>query len=224
MEGNDVQSGAIRVAIIDDHPLLREGIKGRLAIEPDLEFAGEHATIDGAIKFTRECRVDVLLLDLGLMDGSGLLLLETLQNVMPEVNVVMLSAYDEAIYAERAICAGALGYVMKSAGSRSVMEAIRQAAIGKIYLSERVNHQIRSALLSRGLSDPTIEYCKLSDRELEVMRLIGLGRPVAQIADHLHLAQSTVETYKSRIRHKLHAESQAELVIKSALLLNRYPK
>ncbi len=223
MESQTSRVNPIRVAIIDDHPLLREGIRGRLDIEPGFEFAGEHATIAGAIEFLEECHPSVLLLDLSLMDGSGLLLLETIQSKLPTVNVVMLSSYDEAIYATRAVCAGALGYVMKSAGSQSVMNAVRKAAKGKIYLSDFVSNQIQSTFQGDGLADHSKEFKDLSDRELEVMRLIGLGRPVTQIADLLNLAQSTVETYKTRIRHKLGANSQYELIIKSALLLNRYP-
>jgi len=212
-----------RVVIVDDHPLLREGVRGRLELEPDFEFAGECETAGEATTLILDTHPDAALLDLALKDGSGLVLLDALRQRFPAMSIVVLSSYDESIYAERAIHAGAMGYVMKTAGTARIIDALRATREGRVYLSADMDQRLRAAW--RGLHSPKrrIQHTKLSDREIEVLRLLGNGKSNTEIAHALPLAGTTVETYKSRLKEKLGLRSTGELRIYSTVFMNDYP-
>lgn len=200
-----------RIVIVDDHPMVREGLKGRLSLEPDLEVCGEAEEVVSAVQLIEEAAPDLAVVDVSLGSGSGIDLIRRLRARDCQVPVLILSMYDAELYADRALRAGAMGYVSKNASSKTIIEAVRQVLSGRMYLSPEYSEQLahRIALGREGLSDDPVTA--LSDRELEVFRLIGSGRTTAELASELHLSVHTVETHRQRIKNKLELQSAAAL-------------
>jgi DNA-binding NarL/FixJ family response regulator len=201
-----------RVFLVDDHPLVREGLANLINEQNDLVVCGEAEDSAGAITGIGKTRPDVALVDISLKNESGLELVKNLESQFPLVALIVLSMHDEALYAERALRAGARGYVMKRESTRSVLASIRRVLEGGVYVSERVVNSMarRFSSSSKGAESSPVE--RLSDRELEIFRLLGQGRTTAQIAEDLHLSLKTVQAYCARAKEKFGVSSLGELL------------
>ena len=193
-----------RVLIVDDHPAVREALASRIGLQRDLEVCGEAADMDEALRLLAETRPHLAVVDIKLKSGDGIDLIKRIKDRHDHVRILVWSAHSEELYAERALRAGAQGYVNKDQATDRIVEAIRRVLEGKVYLSEAMAER----MLQRAVGGAREEVARspldvLADRELEVFRLIGEGVKTAEIADRLHLSVKTVETYRDRIRQKL---------------------
>src|ERR1700677_2899708 len=200
------------VFVVDDHPLLRQGLAMLINREPDLMVCGEAEEASAAMKAIACARPDILIADISLNGPDGLDLLKNLRSLYPDLPVLILSMHDESIYAERALRARANGYIMKQEAIEKVLVAVRRILGGDIYLSDRMANKLLHQYISGTPADMNSRLSALSDRELEVFRLIGEGRSTRQIAEKLHLSVKTVETYQAHIKDKLSLHSGRELV------------
>jgi DNA-binding NarL/FixJ family response regulator len=200
------------VFIVDDHPLLRKGLALLINREPDLAVCGEAEEAQSAMKGISENKPDIMIVDISLNGPDGLDLLKNIRALYPDLPVLILSMHDESIYAERALRARANGYIMKQEATEKVLVAVRCILSGEIYLSERMSRKLLHQYISGPTTETTSRLSALSDRELEVFRLIGEGRGTRQIADKLHISVKTVETYQAHIKSKLSLRSGRELV------------
>jgi DNA-binding NarL/FixJ family response regulator len=201
----------IRVFIVDDHPLIRHALKDTLRNERDMEVCGEAEDHDEALKGIAAAGPDLAIVDLRLKSSDGLELVRNIRNKHPKVISLVLSMQEESITAERAVRAGARGYISKQEAPAKIMEAVRKVLGGEIYWSEKAAAQIASKIASDSPTNGSI-VDQLSERELQVFELIGLGRSTTQIAESLHIDISTVETYRSRIKEKLCLKDGSELL------------
>jgi len=201
-----------RVFIVDDHPLVREGLANLINGQDDLIVCGEAEDSGQAIDAIMQARPDVALIDISLKNESGLELVKNLGSQFPLVALIVLSMHDEALYAERALRAGAHGYVMKRETSKSVLASIRHVLEGGVYVSERVVKSMAHRLRSSREAAARSPVERLSDRELEIFRLLGQGRTTSQIAGDLNLSLKTVQAYCSRAKEKFGVTSLAELL------------
>jgi DNA-binding NarL/FixJ family response regulator len=201
-----------RIFLVDDHPLVREGLTNLINGQSDLIVCGEAEDSAGAITGIAKTRPDVALVDISLKNESGLELVKNLESQFPLVALIVLSMHDEALYAERALRAGARGYVMKRESTKSVLASIRRVLEGGVYVSERVVSSMarRFSLSPKGVEGSPVE--RLSDRELEIFRLLGQGRTTAQIAEDLHLSLKTVQAYCARAKEKFGVSTLGELL------------
>lgn len=201
-----------RVFLVDDHPILRQGLVQLINMEADLAVCGEAEDSPHAFSSVCELIPDVVVVDISLRGGNGIELVKNIKARFPEMPILVLSMHDESLYAERALRAGSRGYVMKEEATEKVLVAIRKVVAGEIYLSERMQAKMLQQLAqgrAKVVTSP-IEY--LTDRELEVFRLIGEGRSTRQIAGELHLSVRTVEAYREYIKSKLNLKNSTELV------------
>jgi len=201
----------IRILIVDDHPIVREGLSSLLSKEPDFDVCGEADDVPSAIRLVDETKPHVVTIDISLASGSGIDLIRRISKRNRSIRMVACSLYDETLYAERALHAGALGYVNKHEATQRIVEAIRQVLDDKVYLSERMSERLAHRLIGgRGkVERPAVD--SLSDRELEVFGMIGKGLTSQEIARKLHLGVKTVDTYRSRIKQKLKLTNTAQL-------------
>lgn len=200
------------VFVVDDHPLLRQGLALLINREQDLMVCGEAEEAQAAMSAIATKRPDILIADISLNGPDGLDLLKSLRTLYPDLPVLILSMHDESIYAERALRARANGYIMKQEATEKVLIAVRRILSGDIYVSDRMANKLLHQYLSGSGADISSRLSALSDRELEVFRLIGDGRSTRQIAEKLHLSIKTVETYQAHIKEKLSLRSGRELV------------
>jgi DNA-binding NarL/FixJ family response regulator len=200
------------VFVVDDHPLLRQGLALLINREQDLMVCGEAEEAQAAMRAIAEKKPDILIADISLNGPDGLDLLKNLRTLYPDLPVLILSMHDESIYAERALRARANGYIMKQEATEKVLIAVRRILGGDIYLSDRMANKLLHQYISGSVADISSHLSVLSDRELEVFRLIGEGRSARQIAEKLHLSIKTVETYQAHIKEKLSLRSGRELV------------
>jgi DNA-binding NarL/FixJ family response regulator len=207
-----MRTGKKTIFIVDDHPLLRQGLALMINREPDLMVCGEAEEAQAAMKAIAAKEPDILIVDISLNGPDGLELLKNLRASHPHLPVLILSMHDEAIYAERALRARANGYIMKQEATEKVLVAIRRILNGEIYLSDRMASKLLHQYIGGAPGDAHSQLSALSDRELEVFRLIGEGRGTRQIAEKLHLSVKTVETYQAHIKDKLALGSGRELV------------
>ena len=200
-----------RILIVDDHPIVREGLSSLLSKQPDFEVCGEAHDIPSALKLVDETRPHVVTIDISLENGSGLDLIRRIAKGDQSIKMVACSLHDETLYAERALHAGARGYVNKHEATRTIVKAIRQVLDDKVYLSDRMSERLAHRLIGgRGkVERPAME--SLTDRELEVFQMIGKGLTTPEIARKLHLGVKTVETHRRRIKDKLKLTNTAEL-------------
>jgi DNA-binding NarL/FixJ family response regulator len=196
---------------VDDHPIVRQGLALFIEREPDLMVCGEAEDATSALQAIREAAPDFVILDISLNGPDGLELLKTLRVRYPNLPALILSMHDESVYAERALRAGANGYIMKQEAADKVITAIRHILGGDVYLSDRLTKQMLQQFVNGSIS-PRDPLAKLSDRELEVFRLIGAGHGTRQIADELHVSTKTVESYQAHIKEKLALRNARELV------------
>lgn len=202
----------LRILLVDDHPLVRDGIQARLSLRPQWVVCGEADSPENALRLLEELKPDVAIVDLSLGTGNGIELVKQLANHPYSPKILVFSMYDEKLYAQRAIQAGAMGFVNKQQGSDSLIDAIERILEGRIFVSAQLSDQVLSQLLKdpdRGVKDP-IE--QLTERELQVFESIGRGQTVQQIADALYLSAKTVETYRDRTKRKLNLRTSAELL------------
>jgi DNA-binding NarL/FixJ family response regulator len=201
-----------RIMVVDDHPIVRQGLALLINREPDLVVCGEAQEAMGAMHVLSSSRPDVLIVDISLSGPDGIDLLKNIRTTHPTLPVLILSMHDESVYAERALRAGANGYIMKQEATENVLVAVRRILSGEIYVSARIaNQMLRHYITGSGtLRDSSI--ADLSDRELEVFRLIGEGHGTRQIAEKLHLSVKTVESYQAHIKEKLSLRSSRELM------------
>jgi DNA-binding NarL/FixJ family response regulator len=202
---------ATRVLIVDDHPATREGLAVRISCQKDLEVCGEAGDIGDALKVLDSARPDVIVVDIQLTKGDGLDLVKRIKARDESARILVWSVYPDALYAERALNAGALGYITKEHSTGCIVEAIRRVGDGKVYLSDEMAEKLLRYAVggTDALRVSPIE--SLSDRELEIFRLIGQGMSPAQLAENLHLSRHTIDTHKQRIKVKLNLATANEL-------------
>jgi DNA-binding NarL/FixJ family response regulator len=203
-----------KVLLVEDHPMFREHLGAMIKRELGLSICGEAANIQDAMLQIIETKPDVAIVDITLQGSSGLELLKDLKAQGIEVDVLVLSMHDEELYAERALRAGAKGYISKNEASKEVVKALRSVLSGEIYVSQRMNARLLSRITQKR-STVLVGMETLADRELEVFQLLGRGKSTKEIADSLHLGESTVETYRARIKDKLQLRSAAELYLRA---------
>lgn len=201
-----------RILLVDDHPLVREGLGEALKREPDFRICGEAEDHQQALALIPKTRPDLAIVDLGLKKSHGLELIKDIRAMFPKVLVLVVSMQDELLHAERAIRAGASGYITKEEATIHVVDAVRQVFRGETYVSQRVASQMASKLSGRARPDSGSPLTQLTDREMEVFQLIGDGLSRQQIAERLHLDVNTVETYRARIKDKLQLKDALELL------------
>ena len=197
-----------RIFLVDDHPLVREWLANLLRAQPDLQVCGQAEDARTALNAMDAAPADVAIVDLSLRTSSGLDLIKDLRERHPATAIVVLSMHEELFYAERALRAGALGYVTKRESTGRIVEAIREVRAGRVYASPEMLAQLAGRLVGR--TPATVET--LSDRELEVFRRLGEGQSTRQIADELRVSIKTIQAYCSRIKEKLRIESGTVLV------------
>jgi DNA-binding NarL/FixJ family response regulator len=201
-----------RILVVDDHPIVREGLALLINQESDLLVCGEAEEATGAMHVLASLKPDILILDISLNGPDGIDLLKTVRNSYPELPVLILSMHDESIYAERALRAGANGYIMKQEATEKVLIALRRILAGEIYVSDRIANKMLKHYITGSGTVRNSSIADLSDRELEVFRLIGEGHGTRQIAEELHLSVKTVESYQAHIKEKLSLRSARELM------------
>lgn len=200
------------VFVVDDHPIVRQGLALLINQETDLTVCGEAEEMHAALSAIQAVRPDILIVDISLNGPDGLELLKNIRLGAPRLPVLILSMHDESIYAERALRAGANGYIMKQEATEKVLVALRRILSGEIYVSDRIaNSMLRHYVRGVNPSEHS-SISDLTDRELEVFRLIGEGHGTRQIAETLHLSVKTVESYQAHIKEKLSLRSARELV------------
>jgi DNA-binding NarL/FixJ family response regulator len=201
-----------KVFLVDDHPIVRQGLALLINGEADLAVCGEADGGFAALQMVGELHPDILVLDISLNGPDGIELLKTIRIRDSELPVLILSMHDESTYAERALRAGANGYIMKQEATDKVLTAIRRILHGEVYLSDRLTNRMLQHFICGTVSSKDSPLANLSDRELEVFRLIGEGRGTRQIADELHISVKTVESYQGHIKEKLYLRNARELV------------
>ena len=203
---------ATRVLIVDDHPLMRRGLTELLREEPGVEVCGEAEDPSSAWQAIEKVRPEVMLLDLSLREGDGLELIKSVRALHPELRILVISMHDEKLYAERALRAGAVGYVQKQEPPETVLQALREVLAGRVYVSQVVSERLVRSFIPGEPRPKRTSLEGLSDRELEVLNLMGEGLTTQQVAERLHLSVKTVHSHRERLKLKLRLENATELV------------
>ena len=201
-----------RILIVDDHPMMRQGLVQLIGEEADLTICGEAEKASQALEGIGKFKPDLVLADISLPDKNGLELIKDMQAIQPGLTVLVISMHDESLYAERVLRAGGRGYIMKQEGGKKLMAAIRQVLSGQIYVSEKMSARILEGFSGQRASTGSSPVDKLSDRELEVLELVGEGKGTREIAGQLHLSVKTVEVHRAHIKEKLGLKTAPELV------------
>ncbi len=205
-----------RVVIVDDHPVVRLGLRQLLENEPDLELCGEAEGAAEALSVIEETRPDLVVIDISLKNGSGLSLVKQITAQDRTIKTLVSSMHDEALFAERALRAGAMGFINKEEAIDQMVSAMRKVLAGSIYLSPGMTDRVLQSIARGELEGGKVTLEQLSDRELEVFELIGKGLTTRQAADHLNLSVKTIETYRENIKTKLNLENNNELICRAA--------
>jgi len=205
-------TGKSRVFVVDDHPIVRQGLALLINRESDLMVCGEAEDAQSALQSMANSQPDILIVDISLNGPDGLDLLKDIRTRCAELPVLILSMHDESIYAERALRAGAQGYIMKQEATDKVLVALRRILAHEIYVSERIANRMLQRYIGSSSTGRPSSVGDLTDRELEVFRLIGEGHSTRRIAEELHISIKTVESYQAHIKEKLSIRSARELV------------
>lgn len=209
---NTTRSDKTRVFVIDDHPAIREALATTINSKLDMRLVGESGSAQQALRQIERNAPDVVIVDISLDDAHGLDLVEEIRDQWPSVRIIVFSMYDESVYAERAIRAGASGYIMKSEPTQSVVSAVQSVSDGEVYLSRRMSSRILSKVIRQQDYQLGSATEKLTDREMTVFQKLGEGHSVRDIAGQLDLSRKTIETYRRRAKEKLGFETVAELL------------
>jgi DNA-binding NarL/FixJ family response regulator len=201
-----------RVVLVDDHPIVRQGLRHLIDIEDDLQVVGEAEGVREARQLVRDLEPDIVVVDISLRQGDGIELVTDIRAHHPRLPVLVLSMHDESVYAERMLNAGANGYIMKQAASEQFIAAMRHVLGGGVYVSERVGSRMIRKFADAGASAPARPIDRLSNRELQVLHMIGRGLSTRQSAEALNLSVKTVESHRQRIKGKLGLVTNSQLV------------
>jgi DNA-binding NarL/FixJ family response regulator len=201
-----------RIYLVDDHPIVQQALADMLNHEPDMIVCGSTKTARSALEQIDALRPDLVILDLVLQGANGIELLKDIRVRYPKQLVLMLSMHDEAVYAFRALRAGAAGYIMKAEATEKLLVAVRQVLEGGVYLSERMQKRVLGRMGGNAVEEAPQPLDQLSDRELEVLRLLGQALSSRQIASELHLSVKTIESHRAHLKDKLGLKSGAELI------------
>lgn len=201
----------IRILVVDDHPMMRQGLIQLITGEPDLEVCGESETASEALAAAQNLKPDLLIADITLPGKNGLELIKDLRIVLPDLPILVLSMHDETLYAERVLRAGGRGYIMKQEGGKKIVEGIRRVLSGKMFFSEAISAQVMESLAA-GTHGLGSRVGLLTDRELEVFQLIGEGKSTRDIAEGLCVSSKTIEVHRLNIKQKLEMKTAAELI------------
>lgn len=199
-----------RILIVDDHPMMRDGLRQLIANEPDLEVVAEADDAPAALDAAGEFKPDIAIVDITLRESNGLELIKDLQIRAPQIAVLVLSMHDESLYAERVLRAGGRGYIMKQEGGKRIIEGIRRILSGGAYVSENISSRILNAFSGRSQNTSAVQT--LTDREFEVFQLIGQGLSTQEMADKLKVSVKTVEVHRVNIKTKLGIPTAPELI------------
>lgn len=201
----------IRIVIIDDHPSTRDGLSTRIQLEPDLQVCGEASDVADGLQLIKTQLPNVAIIDISLKTGNGIDLIKQVKDQHPAVKMLVWSMYDESLYAERALRAGAMGYINKENVTDTIVDAIHTVNKGQVFLSPNMSAKVLQRLVSGSQSLVQSPVETLSDRELQTFELIGLGLNTNDIATRMNLSPKTVETYRARIKEKIDVKDMAEL-------------
>ncbi|HEY2799861.1 MAG TPA: response regulator transcription factor [Chthoniobacterales bacterium] len=201
-----------RILLVDDHALVRDGLAQLLRGEVDMMVCGEAGSAEQALDVVAQVKPDLAIVDISLGGANGIELIKNLKALRPDLRILVLSMHDEATFAERALRAGASGYVMKREARDRIMEGIRAVRAGNIYVSERLQKSMLHQYLHGSPTGETSPISRLSDRELEVLTLLGRGLSSKDIAESLHLSQKTIDSHRTHLKEKLNLGGAAELV------------
>ncbi len=201
-----------RIFVVDDHAVVRQGIIRLIANEPSLAVCGDAGEVGAALSGILAEKPDVAIIDLSLGSGDGIELIKSVLAQVPSIRILVLTMHDDALHLERAVRAGARGFVTKQEVAAEILIALREVLEGRVYLSRQVSPKLLMQLIRApgGDDDPIVR--RLSDRELQVLRLIGQGKATKEIANALHLSVKTIESYRSSIKQKLDVTSALDLV------------
>ncbi len=200
-----------QILIVDDHPIVREGLAQQINREPDLEVCAEASTVSQALAAVEQHPPDLVLVDLNLPGRGGLELIRDLHAVAPKLPTLVLSMHDESVFAERVLRAGGRGYVSKEVGGDKLLEAVRRVLGGQIYVSDRVSTRLLGSLSGQSPARTVSPVEQLTDRELEVFTLIGQACETKAIARRLNMSSKTVEAHRAAIKRKLRLKTGPEL-------------
>jgi len=211
-KSSEAKTTKARVLLVDDHPIVRQGLGQLINEEADLSVVSEAEDFQQALSALSDTPVDIAIVDISLKERSGIELIKEIRARKPELPILVLSMHDESLHAERVLRAGAKGYIMKQEATEQVMNAIRRVLRGEVYLSERMASRMVNRLVAgpQNVGGSPIE--RLSDREFEVFQMIGHGVGPSEIAEKLGLSVKTVETHRERIKEKLNLASGSELI------------
>jgi DNA-binding NarL/FixJ family response regulator len=209
---NDPGIQARSVLIVDDHPIVRQGLSQLINAEDDLEVCGNAATVEEALQSLSESYPDVVIVDLSLAHSDGLELIKEIRSETRHLPVLVLSMHDENMYAERLLSAGANGYIMKQAAADQLLIALRRVLAGGVYVSEQLGSSMIERIAGNDPKRNSNPIERLSNRELQVLNLIGRGKTTREVAENLTLSVKTVESHRQRIKKKLNLQTSAQLV------------
>jgi DNA-binding NarL/FixJ family response regulator len=207
--------GVLKILIVDDHPVVREGLAMQIATQPDLAVCGEAEDVAGALALLESARPDVAIIDISLKNGNGIDLIRRIRDRQSAVRILVWSMYAENLYAERALRAGAQGYLHKGRATHNLLDAIRAVLAGKVYVSGELADQLLNRVVGAKAAERS-PVDRLSDRELEAFGLMGHGLTTEAIAAKMHVSPKTVETYRARIKEKMGLNNITELVQRAA--------
>jgi DNA-binding NarL/FixJ family response regulator len=208
-------ANSYKVLLVEDHPMFREHLGQLIDRELGMSICGEANNIRDAMRLILETKPDIAIVDITLQGSSGLELLKDIKAQELDINVLVLSMHDEELYAERALRAGAKGYITKNEASTEVIEAIRCVMKGDVYASRQMTSKLLERMTQKRSNTELAGMETLADRELEVFQMLGRGKSTRDIAQSLNLGESTVETYRARIKEKLQLRSAAELYLRA---------
>jgi DNA-binding NarL/FixJ family response regulator len=199
-----------KILIVDDHPMMRDGLRQLIANEPGLEVCGEADDVALALELAEQHKPDIAVVDITLRSGNGLELIKDLKIRSPQTATVALSMHDESLYAERVLRAGGRGYIMKQEGGKKIIEAIRRVLTGGVYVSETISARILDSFSGGSQNKSAVQA--LTDREFEVFQLIGEGLKTTEMAEKLHVSAKTIEVHRVNIKAKLGIATAPELI------------
>jgi DNA-binding NarL/FixJ family response regulator len=200
------------ILLVDDHPVTRQGVALLINQQPDLTVCGEADSAPAAIELIEQCKPDMAIVDLTLKTTGGIELIKHARTLRPDMPVLVMSMHDESLYAERALRAGASGYIMKQEASDKILTAVRHVLSGELYLSEKMKVKMLHRLVKSRKEEVVFSIDSLSDREMEVFQLIGNGYSTRQIASKLNLSVKTIDSYREHLKLKLGLGNGTELV------------